>query len=59
MTEQLTIPVTDPTQRTLEMSLLMTPDYANFIGNVHGGDLLCLLDQVTLPVQVVIQGITV
>ncbi len=46
MTEQLTIPVTDPTQRTLEMSLLMTPDYANFIGNVHGGDLLRLLDQV-------------
>ncbi len=46
MTEQLTIPVTDPTQRTLEMSLLMTPNYANFIGNVHGGDLLRLLDQV-------------
>ncbi len=46
MTEQLIIPETDPTQRSLEMSLLMTPDYANFIGNVHGGDLLRLLDQV-------------
>lgn len=46
MTDPLIIPETDPTQRTLEMSLLMTPDYANFIGNVHGGDLLRLLDQV-------------
>jgi acyl-CoA hydrolase len=30
----------------LEMSILMTPDMANFSGNVHGGDLLKLLDQV-------------
>ncbi|PIE46190.1 MAG: acyl-CoA thioesterase [Gammaproteobacteria bacterium] len=28
------------------MSVLMTPDLANFSGNVHGGDLLKLLDQV-------------
>jgi acyl-CoA hydrolase len=28
------------------MSVLMTPDKANFSGNVHGGDLLKLLDQV-------------
>ena len=31
---------------TLYMSLLMTPDLANFAGNVHGGALLKLLDQV-------------
>ncbi|QKM61519.1 acyl-CoA thioesterase [Polynucleobacter arcticus] len=30
----------------LMMTVLMTPDKANFIGNVHGGDLLKLLDQV-------------
>ena len=30
----------------LSMSLLMTPDMANFSGNVHGGALLKLLDQV-------------
>ena len=28
------------------MSVLMTPDRANFSGNVHGGELLKLLDQV-------------
>jgi len=28
------------------MSVLMTPNMANFSGNVHGGDLLKLLDQV-------------
>lgn len=33
-------------QHELQMSLLMTPDMANFSGNVHGGDLLKLLDQV-------------
>lgn len=32
--------------RELKMSLLMTPDMANFTGNVHGGVLLKLLDQV-------------
>jgi acyl-CoA hydrolase len=30
----------------LTMSVLMTPDKANLVGNVHGGDLLHLLDQV-------------
>jgi acyl-CoA hydrolase len=30
----------------LTMSLLMTPDMANFSGNVHGGELLKQLDQV-------------
>lgn len=33
-------------QDELKMSVLMTPDMANFNGNVHGGDLLKLLDQV-------------
>ena len=32
--------------RELHMSVLMTPDMANFSGNVHGGELLKLLDQV-------------
>ena len=36
----------DHTQHQLSMSVLMTPDMANFHGNVHGGDLLKLLDQV-------------
>ncbi|GAA6142598.1 acyl-CoA thioesterase [Hydrogenophaga sp. 5NK40-0174] len=30
----------------LSMTVLMTPDTANFSGNVHGGNLLKLLDQV-------------
>ncbi|WP_274571140.1 acyl-CoA thioesterase [Neisseria leonii] len=33
-------------QHELQMTVLMTPDMANFNGNVHGGDLLKLLDQV-------------
>ncbi|MBV8045729.1 MAG: acyl-CoA thioesterase [Paludibacterium sp.] len=33
-------------ERELVMSVLMTPDMANFSGNVHGGVLLKLLDQV-------------
>ena len=33
-------------QHELQMSVLMTPDMANFSGKVHGGDLLKLLDQV-------------
>jgi len=32
--------------KSLVMSVLMTPDMANFAGNVHGGALLKLLDQV-------------
>ena len=30
----------------LSMTVLMTPDMANFSGNVHGGHILKLLDQV-------------
>ena len=30
----------------LEMTLLMTPDKANFSGKVHGGEMLKLMDQV-------------
>ena len=33
-------------QAELAMSVLMTPDMANFSGNVHGGTILKLLDQV-------------
>lgn len=36
----------DYSNAQLTMTVLMTPDKANFIGNVHGGDLLKLLDQV-------------
>ncbi|WP_419228106.1 acyl-CoA thioesterase [Gordonia sp. CPCC 205515] len=47
-TDLVTEPTTDdPDERiSLSMSLLMTPDMANFSGNVHGGTLLKLLDQV-------------
>ena len=31
---------------TLSMTVLMTPDKANFSGNVHGGTLLKYLDEV-------------
>lgn len=45
--------MTDTTQKytdqfpdhQLTMNILMTPDYANFSGNVHGGAILRLLDQ--------------
>lgn len=33
-------------EKTIAMTVLMTPDKANFAGNVHGGALLNLLDQV-------------
>lgn len=33
-------------EKSLTMSVLMTPDMANFSGHVHGGSLLKLLDQV-------------
>lgn len=36
----------EPLRYELSMSILMTPDMANFTGNVHGGDLLKMLDQV-------------
>ncbi len=32
--------------RSLQMSVLVTPDMANFTGNMHGGDLLKALDRV-------------
>ena len=36
----------DQPQHQLSMTVLMTPDMANFSGNVHGGSVLKLLDQV-------------
>ena len=33
-------------RNNLDMTILMTPDMANFSGNVHGGTILKLLDQV-------------
>lgn len=33
-------------RKSLYMTVLMTPDMANFSGNVHGGALLKMLDQV-------------
>lgn len=33
-------------RKELTMTVLMTPDMANFTGNVHGGTILKLLDQV-------------
>lgn len=38
--------MTDLPKHKLSMSVLMTPDMANFSGNVHGGTILKLLDQV-------------
>lgn len=32
--------------RSLSMTVLMTPDMSNFAGNVHGGTILKILDQV-------------
>lgn len=36
----------DPREHQLSMSVLMTPDMANFTGKIHGGDLLSNLDKV-------------
>jgi acyl-CoA hydrolase len=36
----------DHERHQLRMTVLMTPDMANFSGNVHGGTILKLLDQV-------------
>jgi acyl-CoA hydrolase len=33
-------------EKSLTMTVLMTPDMANFTGHVNGGSLLKLLDQV-------------
>ena len=38
--------MTDQPLHQLTMTVLMTPDMANFSGNVHGGAVLRLLDQV-------------
>ena len=43
---QLDHPSSVEAQSELTMSVLMTPDMANFSGNVHGGAILKLLDQV-------------
>jgi acyl-CoA hydrolase len=37
---------THVSRKELTMTVLMTPDMANFAGNVHGGSILRLLDQV-------------
>jgi acyl-CoA hydrolase len=39
-------PVTEVPAHQLTMTVLMTPDMANFAGNVHGGTILKLLDGV-------------
>ncbi|MCQ3830253.1 acyl-CoA thioesterase [Microbulbifer elongatus] len=36
----------DSREHQLSMSVLMTPDMANFTGKIHGGDLLSYLDKV-------------
>ena len=36
----------DAFSHQLSMTILMTPDMANFSGNVHGGTILKYLDQV-------------
>lgn len=36
----------NPPNHQLTMTILMTPDKTNFFGNIHGGDVLKLLDQV-------------
>src|ERR1700744_1903841 len=38
--------MSDEHKHRLEMTVLMTPDMANFAGNVHGGTILKFLDQV-------------
>jgi hypothetical protein len=39
-------------RKDLTMTVLMTPDLANFAGNVHGGTILKLLDQVAYSTPV-------
>ncbi len=46
MTEPKPNHLSEAAQTELSMSVLMTPDMANFSGNVHGGTILKLLDQV-------------
>lgn len=40
------VPTQERIERDLTMTILMTPDMANFAGNVHGGLILKYLDQV-------------
>ena len=40
------MPTQERIERDLTMTILMTPDMANFAGNVHGGLILKYLDQV-------------
>lgn len=40
------VPASGQPTRQMTMTVLMTPDMANFSGNVHGGIVLKLLDQV-------------
>jgi len=42
----MTNTISDAERKTLEMTVLMTPDLANFSGKVHGGALLNWLDRV-------------
>lgn len=44
MTHHLT--TAEPREKTIIMAEIMTPDMANFYGNVHGGHLLSFLDKV-------------
>ncbi|MFC9555718.1 acyl-CoA thioesterase [Rhodococcus sp. NPDC056960] len=46
MTAPIDMHSTETRPTSLSMTVLMTPDMANFSGNVHGGQLLKLLDQV-------------
>ena len=43
------MPTEERIERDLTMTILMTPDMANFAGNVHGGLILKYLDQVAYP----------
>jgi uncharacterized protein (TIGR00369 family) len=43
---RITEPALNLPNHQLTMTVLMTPDTANFAGNVHGGTILKLLDQV-------------
>lgn len=40
------MPIESEDERSLIMSEVMTPEKANFAGNIHGGHLLALLDKV-------------
>jgi len=40
------MPTMEPGNHQLTMTVLMMPDMANFSGNVHGGQILKLLDEV-------------